>query len=188
MDETLEHAGSMSPPALLRGTPVNRMITAHHNDWPAQSADHTVANRQVFETLANNARIALMSAILYGRDPHHITEAQYKAVARALRQASRDRSRVSGVPPPKAPCEGHSVVVLDYGSCNLRSAQVRCSESVHRVECGCTRGRRGRRRVSGAGRRRFEACMTGPAGASRRARITERYVAAGDRLLGCASA
>jgi imidazoleglycerol-phosphate dehydratase len=39
--------------------------------------------------------------VLYGRDPHHITEAQYKAVARALRQAVEADPRVSGVPSTK---------------------------------------------------------------------------------------
>jgi imidazoleglycerol-phosphate dehydratase len=62
---------------------------------------HTVVNRHVFETLANNARIALHVRVLYGRDPHHITEAQYKAIARALRQAVEPDPRVSGVPSTK---------------------------------------------------------------------------------------
>lgn len=62
---------------------------------------HTVINRHVFESLAFNARIALHVRILYGRDPHHITEAQYKAVARALRVAVEPDLRVSGVPSTK---------------------------------------------------------------------------------------
>ena len=62
---------------------------------------HTVINRHVFESLALNARIALHVRTLYGRDPHHITEAQYKAVARALRQAVEPDPRVSGVPSTK---------------------------------------------------------------------------------------
>ena len=59
------------------------------------------ALRDVFESLAANARIALHVRVLYGRDPHHITEAQYKAVARALRQAVEPDPRVSGVPSTK---------------------------------------------------------------------------------------
>ncbi|HJD69888.1 MAG TPA: imidazoleglycerol-phosphate dehydratase, partial [Corynebacterium kroppenstedtii] len=39
--------------------------------------------------------------VLYGRDPHHITEAEYKAVARALREAVERDSRVHGVPSTK---------------------------------------------------------------------------------------
>ena len=62
---------------------------------------HTVVNRHVFETLAANAGIALHVRVLYGRDPHHITEAQYKAVARALRQAVELDPRTSGVPSTK---------------------------------------------------------------------------------------
>ena len=62
---------------------------------------HTVVNRHVFESLAFNARIALHVRTLYGRDPHHITEAEYKAVARALRQAVEYDPRVSGVPSTK---------------------------------------------------------------------------------------
>lgn len=62
---------------------------------------HTVVNRHVFESLAYNARIALHVRTLYGRDPHHITEAEYKAVARALRQAVEFDPRVTGVPSTK---------------------------------------------------------------------------------------
>jgi len=62
---------------------------------------HTVVNRHVFETLASNAGIALHVRVLYGRDPHHVTEAQYKAVARALRQAVEFDPRTSGVPSTK---------------------------------------------------------------------------------------
>lgn len=43
--------------------------------------------RHVFESLAHHAGIALHVRVLSGRDPHHIVEAQFKAVARALRTA-----------------------------------------------------------------------------------------------------
>ena len=52
-----------------------------------------VLNRHVFESLAFHAQIALHVRVLYGRDPHHITEAQFKAVARALRAAVRTATR-----------------------------------------------------------------------------------------------
>ena len=61
----------------------------------------TVINQHFFETLALNARIALHVRCLYGRDPHHITEAEFKAVARALRAAVEDDPRVGGVPSTK---------------------------------------------------------------------------------------
>ena len=61
----------------------------------------TVINRHVFESIALNARIALHVRVLYGRDQHHITEGEYKAVARALRAATELDPRVTGVPSTK---------------------------------------------------------------------------------------
>jgi imidazoleglycerol-phosphate dehydratase len=57
--------------------------------------------RHVFETLALTAQIALHVRVLGGRDPHHIVEAQFKAVARALRAAIEPDPRVEGVPSTK---------------------------------------------------------------------------------------
>ncbi len=101
MDETLAHAVvdvSGRPYFVHTGEPdymVDFTIAG------AAAPYHTVINRHVFESLAFNARIALHVRTLYGRDPHHITEAQYKAVARALRQAVELDPRVSGVPSTK---------------------------------------------------------------------------------------
>ena len=61
----------------------------------------TVLNRHVFETLALQAQIALHLWVEHGRDPHHVTEAQYKALARALRAAVEPDPRASGVPSTK---------------------------------------------------------------------------------------
>jgi imidazoleglycerol-phosphate dehydratase len=57
--------------------------------------------RHVFETLAHHAGIALHVRVLAGRDPHHIVEAQFKAVARALRAAVARDPRVDGIPSAK---------------------------------------------------------------------------------------
>ena len=57
--------------------------------------------RHVFETLAHSAGIALHVRVLSGRDPHHVVEAQFKAVARALRAAVAPDARVAGVPSTK---------------------------------------------------------------------------------------
>jgi len=57
--------------------------------------------RHVFETLALTAGIALHVRVLSGRDPHHLVEAQFKAVARALRAAIEPDPRVAGVPSTK---------------------------------------------------------------------------------------
>lgn len=55
----------------------------------------------VFETLAHHARICLHVRLLAGRDPHHIVEAQFKALARALRAAIEPDPRVAGIPSTK---------------------------------------------------------------------------------------
>ncbi len=39
--------------------------------------------------------------VLAGRDPHHIAEAEFKAFARAFRQAVALDARVSGIPSTK---------------------------------------------------------------------------------------
>lgn len=57
--------------------------------------------RHVVESLALHAGIAVHVRVLDGRDPHHIVEAQFKALARALRQAVEPDPRVDGVPSTK---------------------------------------------------------------------------------------
>jgi len=57
--------------------------------------------RHVLETLGHHAGIALHVRVLSGRDPHHIVEAQFKAVARALRAAIALDPRVTGIPSAK---------------------------------------------------------------------------------------
>ncbi len=57
--------------------------------------------RHVLESFAYNAGIALHVRVLAGRDPHHIVEAQFKALARSLRFAVARDERVSGIPSAK---------------------------------------------------------------------------------------
>lgn len=57
--------------------------------------------RHVFESFAHHAGIALHVRVLAGRDPHHIVEAQFKALARALRVALAPDPRVDGIPSAK---------------------------------------------------------------------------------------
>ncbi|MDQ1730531.1 MAG: imidazoleglycerol-phosphate dehydratase [Pseudonocardiales bacterium] len=61
----------------------------------------TSLTRHVFESFAYHARIALHVTVHSGRDWHHITEAQYKAVARALRAAAELDPRQGGIPSTK---------------------------------------------------------------------------------------
>ncbi len=55
----------------------------------------------VFESIAHRAGITVHMTLLGGRDPHHIVEAQFKALARALRMAIEIDPRESGVPSTK---------------------------------------------------------------------------------------
>lgn len=79
-----------------------------HSGEPAGQEYHLIGGhftgsmtRHVFESLAMNAGICLHVQVLAGRDPHHIVEAQFKALARALRVALAPDPRVLGVPSTK---------------------------------------------------------------------------------------
>jgi imidazoleglycerol-phosphate dehydratase len=61
----------------------------------------TTLTRHVWESFAHNARVALHVIVHSGRDGHHVVEAQFKAVARALREAAALDPRISGVPSTK---------------------------------------------------------------------------------------
>lgn len=57
--------------------------------------------RHVVETLAHHAGLAIHVTVLGGRDPHHIVEAQFKALARAMRFAVQRDPRIEGIPSAK---------------------------------------------------------------------------------------
>ena len=57
--------------------------------------------RHVFEAITFNAGLTVHVNVLGGRDPHHIAEAQFKAVARALRTAVALDPRETGIPSTK---------------------------------------------------------------------------------------
>jgi imidazoleglycerol-phosphate dehydratase len=84
-----------------------RPYCVHSGEPPGQEyaiiGGHYVGSltRHVLETLAFRAEIALHVRVLSGRDPHHVVEAQFKAVARALRDAVAVDPRESGVPSTK---------------------------------------------------------------------------------------
>ncbi|MCG6566577.1 imidazoleglycerol-phosphate dehydratase HisB [Tessaracoccus sp. ZS01] len=54
-----------------------------------------------FESLALNAGLCLHLTLRAGRDPHHIVEAEFKALARALRDAVEIDPRRQGIPSTK---------------------------------------------------------------------------------------
>jgi imidazoleglycerol-phosphate dehydratase len=59
----------------------------------------TTLTRHVFESFAFSAGICLHVRVLYGRNAHHIVEAQFKALARALRAAAALDPRAAGTVP-----------------------------------------------------------------------------------------
>jgi imidazoleglycerol-phosphate dehydratase len=61
----------------------------------------TTLTRHIFESFASAAQICLQVRVLAGRNAHHIVEAQFKAVARALRTAVAVEPRAQGVPSTK---------------------------------------------------------------------------------------
>lgn len=57
--------------------------------------------RHVFEAITFNAGLTVHVNVINGRDPHHIAEAEFKAFARAFRQAKALDPLVSGIPSTK---------------------------------------------------------------------------------------
>jgi imidazoleglycerol-phosphate dehydratase len=61
----------------------------------------TSMTRHIWESITASAQICLHVRVIGGRNAHHIVEAQFKAVARALRQAVELDPRSTGVPSTK---------------------------------------------------------------------------------------
>ena len=79
-----------------------------HVGEPVGQATHLIGGNfagsltaHVLESIAHHAGICVHMRVLAGRDPHHIVEAQFKALARALRFAVEPDARVEGVPSTK---------------------------------------------------------------------------------------
>ena len=102
LDEALVQAVvdvSGRPYCVHTGEPEGQAYVAIGGDaGPSYSGSLT---RHVFETIAFHAQIALHVRVLAGRDPHHIVETQFKAFARAFRDAVALDPRETGVPSTK---------------------------------------------------------------------------------------
>ncbi|MCM3920325.1 imidazoleglycerol-phosphate dehydratase HisB [Frankia sp. AiPs1] len=61
----------------------------------------TTLTRHIFESFVAASRICLHIEVTRGRNAHHVVEAQFKGVARALRAACALDSRIVGVPSTK---------------------------------------------------------------------------------------
>jgi imidazoleglycerol-phosphate dehydratase len=81
-----------------------RPYVVHHEPpgmAPLIGSYDTTLTRHIFESMAASAAICLHVRVLAGRNPHHIVEAQFKAVARALRDAAAADPRLAGIPSTK---------------------------------------------------------------------------------------
>ena len=61
----------------------------------------TTLTRHIWESIVATADICLHVRVLSGRNAHHVVEAQFKAVARAMRDAVSLDPRVVGIPSTK---------------------------------------------------------------------------------------
>ena len=61
----------------------------------------TTLTRHIWESISSSASICLHVRVIEGRNAHHIAEAQFKSVARAMRDAVALDARVQGVPSTK---------------------------------------------------------------------------------------
>ena len=75
------------------------VCTEPENMSPMIGTYDTTLTQHIWESLAHNAGICLHVDVLRGRNPHHIVEAQFKAVARALRSAAERDPRAAGAVP-----------------------------------------------------------------------------------------
>jgi imidazoleglycerol-phosphate dehydratase len=79
-----------------------------HSGEPAGYEFHLIGGhftgsmvRHVFEAITFNSAMTVHITVLGGRDPHHIAEAEFKAFARAFRQAKAFDAQVDGIPSTK---------------------------------------------------------------------------------------
>ena len=66
----------------------------------------TTLTRHIWESIVATAQITLHVRVVSGRNAHHIVEAQFKSVARSLRDAVTRDPRVVGVPSTKGTLTG----------------------------------------------------------------------------------
>ena len=101
LDEALAHCVvdvSGRPYCVHTGEPDGQQYVAIGGTPPLYMGSMT---QHVLETLALNARMCIHMNVVSGRDPHHIVEAQFKALARALREAVEADPRTDEIPSTK---------------------------------------------------------------------------------------
>ena len=101
LDEALVQAVvdvSGRPYCVHTGEPEGQQYVQLGGSTPAYLGSLT---QHVFESIAFHGHFALHVRVLAGREPHHIVETQFKAFARALREAIALDPRETGVPSTK---------------------------------------------------------------------------------------
>ncbi len=104
LDEALVQAVvdvSGRPYCVHTGEPEGQVYVAIGGNDAHGAAYQGSLTRHVFETISFHAHLALHVRVLAGRDPHHLVEAQFKAFARAFRDAVALDPREQGVPSTK---------------------------------------------------------------------------------------
>jgi imidazoleglycerol-phosphate dehydratase len=104
LDEALVQAVvdvSGRPYCVHTGEPEGQVYVAIGGNGAAGASYQGSLTRHVFETISFHAHLALHVRVLAGRDPHHLVEAQFKAFARAFRDAIAFDPREQGVPSTK---------------------------------------------------------------------------------------
>lgn len=86
------------PYVVVSGEPEGQIYVRIGGTEPHYAGSMT---QHVVESLAMNAGLCVHLKLLAGRDPHHIVEAQFKALARALRTAVEPDPRVDSIPSTK---------------------------------------------------------------------------------------
>ncbi|QCW50439.1 MULTISPECIES: imidazoleglycerol-phosphate dehydratase HisB [unclassified Nocardioides] len=104
LDEALVQAVvdvSGRPYCVHTGEPEGQQYVALGGGVPGSVAYLGSLTRHVFETIAFHGHLALHVRVLAGREPHHIVETQFKAFARAFRDAVAIDPRETGIPSTK---------------------------------------------------------------------------------------
>ncbi|MFT4084653.1 MAG: imidazoleglycerol-phosphate dehydratase HisB [Nocardioides sp.] len=109
LDEALVQAVvdvSGRPYCVHTGEPEGQAYVALGGGTPGSVPYLGSLTRHVFETIAFHAHLALHVRVLAGREPHHLVETQFKAFARAFRDAIAFDPRETGIPSTKGSLGG----------------------------------------------------------------------------------
>ncbi|MEO9324644.1 imidazoleglycerol-phosphate dehydratase HisB [Nocardioides sp. C4-1] len=104
LDEALVQAVvdvSGRPYCVHTGEPEGMQYVRIGGDVPGSVPYLGSLTQHVFESIAHHAHFGLHVRVLAGREPHHIVETQFKAFARALRDAVAIDPRETGIPSTK---------------------------------------------------------------------------------------